>query len=101
MANLYRRKSSILRKAVCNVVLTELFNKHYNEIVFLERIDGDAFSETYLHLTVSYEADKPFVEQFKHRFNTLRLSYRLDAKEEKSQIVFTDAIFEKASMPES
>ena len=103
----YRRKQNNLEKAEYNYIVNDLLTKHYKYLHSkLVKSDDDkaTFNDTYLKLTILYNPEQDFIDQFIKAFNQLKGEYLRDDKcynyAETKVEVYTDNIQLIDSEPE-
>lgn len=79
----YRRKQNNLEKAEYNYIVNDLLTKHYKYLYSrLVKSDDDeaTFNDAYLKLTILYNPEQDFIDQFIKAFNQLKGEYLRDDK---------------------
>lgn len=77
----YRRKQNNLEKSKFNDIVNNLLIYHYkylHNLLVKNESDESTFNDTYLKLTILYNPDSDFIDQFKYYFKQLSCQYYKD-----------------------
>ena len=75
----YRTESYLIDKAKSNKTVDRLMTKHYKELhkLVINKLYEDIFNDTYLIMTVKYQPDKDFIQEFKYQYYYLYRNFKL------------------------
>ena len=75
----YRTETYLIDKAKSNKTVDRLMIKHYKELhkLVINKLYEDIFNDTYLIMTVKYQPDKDFIQEFKYQYYYLYRRFQL------------------------